>query len=66
MANIFSGDVHMITLTDEFGFECIHRNRIDQLLVNSLNEQLQYHFNQRMFVWEMLDQVYHYFKSIEY
>lgn len=52
-----SGDVHVITLTDSFGFECINRNRMDQLIVNSLNEQLQYHFNQRMFVWEMIEQV---------
>lgn len=46
----------MISLTDLFGFECFHRNRIEQLLINSLNEQLQYHYNQRMFAWEMLEQ----------
>lgn len=38
-----------------FGFECFHRNHTEQLLINSLNEQLQYHYNQRLFVWEMLD-----------
>lgn len=53
----FSGDVHMITLTDMFGFECFHRNRTEQLMINSLNEQIQYHYNQRMFVWEMMEQV---------
>lgn len=39
-----------------FGFECFQRNKIDQVFVNSLNEQMQYHFNQRNFVWEMLEQ----------
>lgn len=38
-----------------FGFECFHRNHVDQLMINSLNEQLQYHYNQRMFAWEMLE-----------
>lgn len=54
---VFSGDMHMITLTDMFGFECFHRNRTEQLMINSLNEQIQYHYNQRMFVWEMMEQV---------
>lgn len=58
MINMFSsGDIHMITLTDMFGFECFHRNRTEQLMINSLNEQIQYHYNQRMFVWEMMEQV---------
>ena len=52
----YSGDVHSIILTDLFGFECFPRNSIDQLIVNSVNEQMQYHFNQRMFVWEMIEQ----------
>lgn len=54
---IFSGDNHSITITDHFGFECFHRNHIDQLVVNSLNEQMQYLYNQRNFVYEMLEQV---------
>lgn len=54
---VSSGDMHMITLTDMFGFECFHRNRTEQLMINSLNEQIQYHYNQRMFVWEMMEQV---------
>lgn len=54
---VYSGDIHMITLTDMFGFECFHRNRTEQLMINSLNEQIQYHYNQRMFVWEMMEQV---------
>lgn len=41
---------------DLFGFECNQRNYFDQLVVNCLNEQMQYHFNQRSFVWEMLEQ----------
>jgi myosin III len=41
---------------DLFGFECHKRNNIDQIFVNSLNEQMQYHFNQRCFVWEMIEQ----------
>lgn len=45
----------MISLNDMFGFECLPRNRIDQLMINSLNEQLQYHYNQRMFAWEMIE-----------
>lgn len=39
-----------------FGFECFPRNRMEQLFVNCLSEQMQYHFNQRMFVWEMIEQ----------
>lgn len=53
---VFSGDMNGITLTDMFGFECFLRNHTEQLLINSLNEQLQYHYNQRMFAWEMLEQ----------
>ncbi|XP_031623809.1 neither inactivation nor afterpotential protein C [Contarinia nasturtii] len=47
------GDMHMISLNDMFGFECLPRNHIEQLMINSLNEQLQYHYNQRMFTWEL-------------
>lgn len=47
--------MHIISLMDMFGFECLHRNRYEQLMINSLNEQLQYHYNQRMFAWEMLE-----------
>ncbi|XP_059618004.1 neither inactivation nor afterpotential protein C [Phlebotomus argentipes] len=50
------GDAHSITLLDMFGFECFPRNRMEQLFVNCFNEQMQYHFNQRMFVWEMIEQ----------
>lgn len=30
-------------------------NFFKQLMINSLNEQLQYHYNQRMFAWELLE-----------
>lgn len=49
------GDIHSITLIDMFGFECFPRNNFEQLIINSLNEQMQYHYNQRMFVWEMVE-----------
>ncbi|XP_026818211.1 neither inactivation nor afterpotential protein C [Rhopalosiphum maidis] len=49
------GDTHVVYLMDTFGFECFHQNNLDQLYVNCLNEQLQYHYNQRMFAWEMQD-----------
>lgn len=41
---------------DIFGFECFKRNRLEQLFINSINEQMQYHYNQRVFVWEMVEQ----------
>ncbi|XP_046386617.1 neither inactivation nor afterpotential protein C isoform X2 [Ischnura elegans] len=47
------GDKHCVTVLDLFGFECYQRNSLEQLFVNALNEQLQYHYNQRVFVWEM-------------
>lgn len=50
-----SGDMNMISLNDMFGFECLPRNHIEQLMINSLNEQLQYLYNQRMFAWELLE-----------
>lgn len=53
---LHSGDVHSIVLMDLFGFECHERNKFEQLMVNSLNEQMQFHFNQRFFVWEMIEQ----------
>lgn len=40
---------------DYFGFECFQTNHLSQLFVNCLNEQLQYHYLQRFFGWEMMD-----------
>ncbi|KAF4517215.1 hypothetical protein B566_EDAN005269 [Ephemera danica] len=42
-----------VFILDLFGFECFQRNNLEQLIVNSLNEQLQYHYTQRLFAWEM-------------
>lgn len=39
-----------------FGFECFHRNRLEQLIVNTMNEQMQFLYNQRIFAWEMQEQ----------
>lgn len=39
-----------------FGFECFRRNRLEQFFVNCLNEQMQYYYNQRVFIWEMIEQ----------
>ncbi|KAL7044663.1 hypothetical protein ACKWTF_002019 [Chironomus riparius] len=50
------GDTNSIILMDLFGFECFKRNRLEQLFINSINEQMQYHYNQRVFVWEMVEQ----------
>lgn len=49
----FSGDKYSVSLLDMFGFECYHRNRIEQLIVNTTNEQIQFLYNQRIFAWEM-------------
>lgn len=50
------GDKYSITVMDMFGFECYKKNGLEQLLVNTLNEQMQYHYNQRVYVWEMQEQ----------
>ncbi|XP_046961728.1 neither inactivation nor afterpotential protein C isoform X1 [Vanessa cardui] len=52
MRSVF-GDKYSVSLIDMFGFECYHRNRLEQLIVNTTNEQIQFLYNQRMFVWEM-------------
>ncbi|XP_059471751.1 neither inactivation nor afterpotential protein C isoform X2 [Neocloeon triangulifer] len=51
------GDRHMISILDLFGFECFQTNRIEQLFVNTLNEQLQYQYTQRLFAWEMQERL---------
>ncbi|XP_054282333.1 neither inactivation nor afterpotential protein C isoform X3 [Macrosteles quadrilineatus] len=51
------GDRFYINLLDLFGFECYPKNSLEQLFVNTVNEQLQYHYNQRIFVWEMQEQI---------
>ncbi|XP_037816478.1 neither inactivation nor afterpotential protein C [Lucilia sericata] len=49
------GDQNTIVIHDMYGFECFNRNGLEQLMINTLNEQLQYHYNQRIFVNEMLE-----------
>jgi hypothetical protein len=39
---------------DLFGFECFKNNGLEQLFINTLNEQLQFHYNQHIFAWEMV------------
>ncbi|XP_074025631.1 STKc_myosinIII_N_like and MYSc_Myo21 domain-containing protein ninaC isoform X2 [Leptinotarsa decemlineata] len=46
---------YTIKILDYFGFECFKQNGFSQLLVNALNEQLHYHFLQRVFAWELQD-----------
>ncbi|XP_020292574.1 neither inactivation nor afterpotential protein C isoform X2 [Pseudomyrmex gracilis] len=50
------GDKYSISILDHFGFECFSINRFEQLLVNTMNEQMQYYYNQRVFAWEMQEQ----------
>lgn len=39
---------------DLYGFECFAVNRLEQLIVNTMNEQMQCYYNQRIFAWEMV------------
>ncbi|XP_055376536.1 neither inactivation nor afterpotential protein C [Condylostylus longicornis] len=50
------GDSNAIVIYDMFGFECFHRNDLQQLIVNTMNEQMQYHYNQKTFALEMFEQ----------
>ncbi|KAK3908653.1 Neither inactivation nor afterpotential protein C [Frankliniella fusca] len=50
------GDKHVVSLTDMFGFENHQRNTLETLLINTLNEQMTYHYGQRTFAWEMQEQ----------
>ncbi|XP_072936973.1 neither inactivation nor afterpotential protein C-like [Epargyreus clarus] len=51
MRSVF-GDKFCVNLFDMFGFECFAENRLEQLIVNTTNEQMQFLYNQRTFVWE--------------
>ncbi|XP_072936347.1 neither inactivation nor afterpotential protein C-like [Epargyreus clarus] len=55
MRSVF-GDKFCVTLIDMFGFECFYRNRLEQLIVNTTNEQMQFLYNQKTFVWEMQEE----------
>ncbi|XP_019699822.1 neither inactivation nor afterpotential protein C isoform X2 [Harpegnathos saltator] len=56
MTRSLYGDKYSISVLDLFGFECFSINRVEQLVVNTMNEQMQYHYNQRVFAWEMQEQ----------
>lgn len=57
--NLFiSGDHHFIGILDMFGFECYDENGLEQLFVNTLNEQLQYYYNQKIFISEIVSTIF--------
>ena len=41
-------------LLDVFGFEKFEINGLEQLCINTANEQLAYFYNQCVFVWEQV------------
>ncbi|KAJ3653857.1 hypothetical protein Zmor_013089 [Zophobas morio] len=49
------GEKYSVQIIYYFGFECIRTNHLAQHFVNCFNEQLQYHYLQRLFSWEYLD-----------
>ncbi|XP_017777903.1 PREDICTED: neither inactivation nor afterpotential protein C [Nicrophorus vespilloides] len=49
------GHEYTVKLLDFFGFESYRENHLPQLLINTFNEQLHYHFLQRIFAWEALE-----------
>ncbi|KAF7992951.1 hypothetical protein HCN44_005732 [Aphidius gifuensis] len=52
MTRTLFGDKFVINVMDLFGFECFSVNRLEQLIVNTMNEQLQCYYNQKIFAWE--------------
>ncbi|XP_023311142.1 neither inactivation nor afterpotential protein C [Anoplophora glabripennis] len=49
------GEKYHIKILDYFGFECFKQNHLSQFFVNCFNEQIHYHFLQRVFSWEIMD-----------
>lgn len=57
---LHSGDHHSLGILDIPGFECFaHDNSLDQFLVNITNEQMQFFYNQRVFMWEMVSHIFY-------
>ena len=48
------GEKTLIGVLDMPGFEATEYNTLQQLMVNVLNEQIQYFYNQAVFTWEMV------------
>jgi len=44
-----------LRLLDVFGFEKFEINGLEQLCINTSNEQLAYFYNQRVYVWEQAE-----------
>jgi len=44
-----------LRLLDVFGFDKFEINGLEQLCINTANEQLAYFYNQRVFVWEQVE-----------
>ena len=57
----YSGDKYAINVMDLFGFECFAVSRLEQLVVNTMNEQMQCYYNQRVFAWEMVRSFFSFF-----
>ncbi|KAI8041867.1 hypothetical protein M5D96_003162 [Drosophila gunungcola] len=47
--------INRINMNMSFPRACFNRNGLEQLMINTLNEQMQYHYNQRIFISEMLE-----------
>ena len=46
------GSAQFIGILDIFGFENLTKNSLEQLCINTANEQMNYYFHQFIFCWE--------------
>ncbi|XP_047144837.1 unconventional myosin-IXb isoform X1 [Hydra vulgaris] len=51
------GDLKSVSVGffDIFGFENLYKNNLEQLFINTTNEQIQFYFTQHIFAWEQLE-----------